>query len=83
MEGCRRGRASRGVESCSVPREWGMSPLSSPHGGEMHKPRGSIMFKKTVKFSFRPLAGLSCINLIMWRWRSGIRYLSVSVPSRG
>ncbi len=68
------------IESCSMPREWGMSPLSSPRGVELHKP---TVISKHFKYpaSFRPLAGLSCINLVSY-----ILYLLVqivSVPSRG
>ena len=53
------------VEGCSMPREWGMSPLSSPRGVELHKP---TVISKHFKYpaSFRPLAGLSCINLSLW-----------------
>ena len=68
------------IESGSMPREWGMSPLSSPRGVELHKP---TVISKHFKYpaSFRPLAGLSCINLVSY-----ILYLLVqivSVPSRG
>ena len=104
------------VEGCSMPRERGMSPFSSPRGGEVHEPvevepleggeserfpspRGVELHKpkaqedslerRIVAFpsprgvelhkplsippspllssSFRPLAGLSCINQVYHR----------------
>ena len=61
------------VEGCSMPREWGMSPLSSPRGVKLHKSCYDVCglacdqplpvsVPSRVDCCFRPLAGLSCIN---------------------
>ena len=54
-----------------------------PRGVELHKPWTEYSAFGELFVSFRPLAGLSCINLVQKLIDLVTQLGSVSVPSRG
>ena len=78
----------RGVElhkpsqSIAYSRDQNILKFPSPRGVELHKPMISVMILPILALSFRPLAGLSCINHRYLEGRNDFEE-AVSVPSRG
>ena len=71
------------IESCSVTREWGRSPLSSPRGVEMHKPSHWKLHDVFQLGKFPSPRGVELHKLDMQRHFQRKGVLEVSVPSRG